>query len=124
MPFQPSQPITVPSAIETRLKIRCTTKNACGRWPVKDRGSSATFLMNVTQMTHENTPKATRKIDQRLVSSIFRACHRTAGVPAAPVRDLGRHLPVDAGISAREVVGRGVQRDVTPLMAGDGAQPI
>jgi hypothetical protein len=40
------------------------------------------------------------------------------------VRDLGRHLPVDAGISAREVVGRGVQRDVTPLMAGDGAQPI
>jgi len=34
--------------------------------------------MNVSQITHEKTPKDTKKIDQRLVSSTFRACHCTS----------------------------------------------
>ena len=89
-PLMPSQPITVPSTSDTTVSTRWTMKNACGRSPVNDRGSCAMFLRNVGQMTHDQTPNATRNTDHLRESCTPPASHHGVGSrarqPRAPLR--------------------------------------
>ena len=77
--------MTVPSVSETMVSTRWTMKKACGVSPVKERLSLAMFLMNVGQITHDQTPNATRNQDHLCESFIalndaWRAAGSTVGV--------------------------------------------